>query len=195
MIKVHYMYCVLNFYYYSISSTTDHQAFYISEVGNPCWLLICTFLSLYIFSKTSWSHGDTSASEERILTLDIIYLEQYTPWDQYGHESKEDWCWNWNSNTLATWCKELSHWKRPWCWESLKAGGEGDGRGWDGWMTSSTQGEFECESTLGVREGQGSLAFCSPWGHKELNMTEQLNWLTMEDIHRTQESRMCPFLN
>ena len=45
----------------------------------------------------------------------------------------------WNSNTLATWCEELTHWKRPWCWERLKAGGEGDDRGWDGWMASLTQ--------------------------------------------------------
>ena len=42
-------------------------------------------------------------------------------------------------NTLATWCKELTHWKRPWCWERLRAGGEGDDRGWDGWMASPTQ--------------------------------------------------------
>ena len=40
---------------------------------------------------------------------------------------------------LATWCEELTHWKRPWCWEGLKAGGEGDDRGWDGWMASPTQ--------------------------------------------------------
>ena len=49
------------------------------------------------------------------------------------------WCWSWNSNTLATWCEELTHWKRPWCWEGLGAGGEGDGRGWDSWMASLTQ--------------------------------------------------------
>ena len=49
-----------------------------------------------------------------------------------------DWCWSWNSNTLATWCEELTHWKRPWCWERLQAGGEGDNRGWDGWMASPT---------------------------------------------------------
>ena len=42
-------------------------------------------------------------------------------------------------NTLATSCKELTHWKRPWCWEWLGAGGEGDDRGWDGWMASPTQ--------------------------------------------------------
>ena len=51
----------------------------------------------------------------------------------------KDWCWSWNSNTLTTWCKELTHLKRPWCWERLKVGGEGDDRGWDGWMASSTQ--------------------------------------------------------
>ena len=53
--------------------------------------------------------------------------------------SLEDWCWNWNSNILATWCEELTHLKRFWCWERLKAGAEGDDRGWDGWMASPTQ--------------------------------------------------------
>ena len=51
----------------------------------------------------------------------------------------KDWCWSWNSNTFATWCKELTHLKRPWCWERLKAEGEGDDRGWDGWMASPSQ--------------------------------------------------------
>ena len=51
----------------------------------------------------------------------------------------KDWCWSWNSNTLATSCKELTHLKRLWCWEGLGAGGEGDERRWDGWMASPTQ--------------------------------------------------------
>ena len=46
---------------------------------------------------------------------------------------------NWNSNILATWCKELTHWKRPWCWERLKVGGEGDNREGDGWVASLNQ--------------------------------------------------------
>ena len=53
--------------------------------------------------------------------------------------STENWCWSWNSNTLTTWCEEVTYWKRPWCWARLKAGGEGDKRGWDGWMASPTQ--------------------------------------------------------
>ena len=40
---------------------------------------------------------------------------------------------------VATWCEELTNLKRPWCWERLKAGGEGDDRGWNGWVTSLTQ--------------------------------------------------------
>ena len=49
-----------------------------------------------------------------------------------------EWCWSWNSSTLATSCKELTHWKRLWCWEGLGARGQGDDRGWDGWMASPT---------------------------------------------------------
>ena len=51
----------------------------------------------------------------------------------------KDWCWSWNSNTLVTWCENLTHLKRPWCWERFKVGREGDDGGWDGWMASPTQ--------------------------------------------------------
>ena len=48
---------------------------------------------------------------------------------------------------LATWCKEQIHWKRPWCWEIWKAGGEGGDLGWDGWMASLTQWTWVWTST------------------------------------------------
>ena len=51
----------------------------------------------------------------------------------------KDWCWSWNSNNLATWCEEEMHLKRPQCCERLKVGGEGDDRGWDGWMALLTR--------------------------------------------------------
>ena len=57
-----------------------------------------------------------------------------------------NWCWSWTSNTLATWY-ELTHWKRPWCWERLKTGGEGNNRRWDGWMESLTQWTWVWESS------------------------------------------------
>ena len=64
--------------------------------------------------------------------------------------------------------------KRLWCWERLKAG-EGDDRGWDVWMASLTRWTW-IEQALGVGDGWGGLACCSPWGHKEVDMTEWLNW-------------------
>ena len=51
----------------------------------------------------------------------------------------KEWCWSWNSSTLATSCDELTHWKKLWCLEGLETGGEGDNRRWDGWMASLTQ--------------------------------------------------------
>ena len=87
----------------------------------------------------------------------------------------KEWCWNWNSNTLATWCKVLTHWKRPWCWERLKAGGEGNDRRWDGWMASPTQWTW-FGWTLGVDDGQGGLVCFGSGGCKELDTTERLNW-------------------
>ena len=55
--------------------------------------------------------------------------------------SLEDWCWSWNSNALATWFEEFTHFKRPWCWERLRTGREGDNRGW---MSSLTQWTWVC---------------------------------------------------
>ena len=85
-----------------------------------------------------------------------------------------NWYWSWNSSTLVTWCEELTHVKRPWCWERLKVGGEGDDRGWDGWMASPTQwtwvwASFERWWRI------GKPVCCSPWGCKESDMIEQLN--------------------
>ena len=51
----------------------------------------------------------------------------------------KEWCWSWSYSSLATWCEEPTHWKRPWYWEILRAGGEACDRGWDGWMASPTQ--------------------------------------------------------
>ena len=51
----------------------------------------------------------------------------------------KDSCWSWNLIILATWCEELTHWKRRWCWERLKAGEEWNDSRWDGWTASPTQ--------------------------------------------------------
>jgi len=89
--------------------------------------------------------------------------------------SLEDWCWSWNANTLATWCEELTHLKRPWWCERLKAGGEGDDRGWDGWMASLTQWTWVWVNSGSWWWTRG-LAWCSLGSRKELDSTEWLDW-------------------
>ena len=79
-------------------------------------------------------------------------------------------------NTLAIWCKQLTHLKIPWCWERLKAGGEGDDRGWDGCMASLTW-----RTWIWVNSRSWWWTG-SPWGYKELDMTERLNWASIYNI-------------
>ena len=89
----------------------------------------------------------------------------------------KDRCWSWNSNTLATWCEELTHLKRPWCWERLKAGGEGNNGGWDSWMASLTQwtqvwiksGSWWWTGKPGMLQSMGSQRVRRDW-------TTELNW-------------------
>ena len=91
-------------------------------------------------------------------------------------------CWSWNSSTLATSCEELTHWKRLWCWEGLGAGGEGDDRGWDGWMASLTwwtwvwvnSGRWWWTGRPGVLRFMGSQRVRHDWA-TELNWTEVHN--------------------
>ena len=64
----------------------------------------------------------------------------------------KNWCWSWSSNTAATWCEESTHWKRPWCWERLKAKGEEGSRGWDAWMASPTQWTWSWTNSEIVRD-------------------------------------------
>ena len=90
----------------------------------------------------------------------------------------KDWCWSWNSSTLATSCEELTHWRRLWCWEGLGAGGEGDDRGWDGWMASLTRwtwvwvnsGSWWWTGRPGVLWFMGSRRVGHDW-------VTELNWL------------------
>ena len=73
--------------------------------------------------------------------------------------------WSWSSNSLATWCKELAHWKRPCCcWERLSAGGEEGVRGWDGWITSllDSRGGREYISVVLIHRHCGVLSSSSP---------------------------------
>ena len=91
--------------------------------------------------------------------------------------------------TLATPREELTHWKRPWCWEGLEAGGETDDRGWDGWMASLTQwtwvwvnsGSWWWTGRPGVLRFIGSQRVDHDWV-TELNWTDWW-WYIFSDIN------------
>ena len=74
--------------------------------------------------KVRWTAGRSTSSFWRRSALGVLWKE---------------WCWSWNSSTLATSCEELTRWKRLWCWEGLGAVAERGNRGWDGWMASRTR--------------------------------------------------------
>ena len=104
----------------------------------------------------------------------------------------KDWCWSWSSNTVVPWCEELTHWEIPWCWERLKAGGEGDNRGCCGWMASLTQWTL-------VWEGSGSWWWTGKPGilqSKQLqraghNWATELNWkAATEGIHLSLQNKL-----
>ena len=118
------------------------------------------------FREDSWEslglQGDPSSPSLRRSVLNVHW---------------KDWCWSWNSNTLATWCEELTHLKRPW-------GKEEKGTTEDkmvGWHHQLNGHVFEKAPENG--EGQGSLECCSPWGHKDSDTAEQLN-NSNKKVHR-----------
>ena len=105
------------------------------------------------------------------------------------------------TNTLATWCEELIHLKRPWCWERLGAGGEGDDRGWDGWMASLTQwtwvwvksGSWWWTGRAGVLWFMGLRGVGHDW-ETELNWTEDCRLLCPWDFPGMNTGVGCHFL-
>ena len=89
-----------------------------------------------------------------------------------------EWCWSWNSSSLATSWEELTHWKRLWCWEGLGAGGEGDDRRWDGWMASLTRWTW-------VWVNSGSWWWTGRPGVLWFMGSQRLNWTELNSIcHR-----------
>ena len=100
--------------------------------------------------------------------------------------------WTCNSSTLATWCEQLAHLKRPWFWERSKVGGEGDDRGWDGWMASPTQWTRVWASS-GSWWWTGKPGMLQSMGSQKSDMTEWLNWSELKVRERKVESQVTIF--
>ena len=133
-----------------------------------CTLLYSCFMELTwdVFSKLSpfLRCGPRTVVQKTLESpLDSKEIKPVTPkGNQPLNIHWEDWYWSWSTNTLATCCEEPTHWKRPWCWERLRAGGERGDRGCNGWMHHWLSGHG-FEQTQGGSEGQESLACCHPW--------------------------------
>jgi len=82
----------------------------------------------------------------------------------------------WSRNKTFWKWEELTHWRRLWCLEGLGAGGEGDDRGWDGWMASQTWWTWVWVNSRSWWWAGRPGVLCDSWGHKESDTTERLNW-------------------
>ena len=175
----------------------------VSNTSLPWYRAGCT--EHYSSQERRWElahdHKETSVPKNRCVwtvalekTLESpLEIQPVNPklGNQFRILTWKDWSWSWSSNTLATWSEELTHWKRLWSWERLRAGGEGDIRGWDGWMASPAQWTWVRANS----EGPGSLEGCSPrdrrvrcalvteqlrtefWGWKHPGKVSMLTWV------------------
>ena len=134
-----------------------------------------------------WNNSDT----ERQILCGITYMWHLKSQAQRNSFSR-------SSNTLATWCKEMTLWKRCWCWERLEAGGEGDNRGWDGWMHhrlnehefEQAPGDSESESRSVLSDSLRLHGLYSPWNSPGQN-TGVGSLSLLQGIFPTQGSNSC----
>ena len=104
--------------------------------------------------------------------------------------------WSWKSNTLALWWEELTHFKRPWCWERLKEAGEGDDRGWDAWMASPTQWTWVWASSRSWW-WTGKPGMLQPMGSQRVghDWATELNWVQVIHEFKLSEEWCQTFFN
>ena len=87
----------------------------------------------------------------------------------------KDWYWAWSSSPLATWCEEMTHWKKTLIMVKIQHRKKREWRRINDWISSPAWWVWVWASSRSWW-WTGSLACCSPWGCKESDTTEQLNW-------------------
>ena len=140
----------------------------------------------------TWKQPRCPSADKWIRKLYIYTMEYYSAIKKNAFESVLM-NWSWNSNSLATWCEELMHWKRPWCWKRLRAGGEGDNRGWDGWMASPTRWTWVWASSgsLWWTGKPGMLESMGPQrlGHNWVTELNWMRWMKLQPIIQSEVSQ------
>ena len=90
-----------------------------------------------LWGSTAWQRYSEGFTWDYNCSTDYIQKLKRSSEITLNSISWKDWWWRWNSNTLVTWCEELTHWKRLWCWERLKAREGGDRMRWLDGITDS----------------------------------------------------------
>ena len=122
------------------------------------------------FLRALWTARRSNQSIQKEITLNTHWKNR---------------CWSWNYNTLVTWCKESTHWKRPWCWERLRAGGEGATEDEMVYWHYRLNGH-EFKQTQGDCEDRGA------WNATVHGVTKSQTQLS--DSTKTARSQLCKFI-
>ena len=154
--------------------------------GSSSWIFPALAIVRCLSSPLSWEHAQNPpVKTKEVVVLKVLFRPAFPSLfgtrDQFWRRACfhvlnihwKDWCRSWSSSTLAT-CEEPTHWKRPWCWDRLKAEKEGDDRGWDGWMASPTRWTWVWASSRSWW-WTGKSGVLPSMGSQGVDMTEWLN--------------------
>ena len=164
-------------------------------------LVKATVFPIVIYGCESWTIK--KAEQEELMLLDCGVGED--SWESLGLQEDptspswrksvlnthwKDWCWSWNSNTLATWCEELTYWERPWCWKDWRQEEKGmteDERvGWHHWLNfSSKLGELVMDREAWLAAVHGLTKSWTRLGDwTELVINKKVHWLEEKSIQK-----------
>ena len=114
--------------------------------------------------KSLGQQGDQTSQSQGRSTLNIHW---------------KDWCWSWSSSILIIWCKQMTHWRSPWCWERMRAGEEEGIREWDSWTASLVQWTWQTPG-----DGEDREAWCTAVHGVTESQTWLGNWTAATDFKK-----------